>query len=1090
MERPTFLFLGELVASGPAAARAQADVTRLPLSRLEQDYLRGTKDPALAWYQRHVDAGGIDDRPTVFDHMGLELAIGGISAVGGGRTRLTLTGHQRPGVGLIQLAGVVASGGADPNGLHWATYVDANVLEIAGDYAGTYSFLSALVSASGPRTLKLETPDTIGSGGKSRVVASSGDFLADGFRVGQRLSVAGANATASNTRTDYLIESVSATTITLRDEGSAGFHTEVAATATGILVQGIARAYGARADVYVNPLGFAKPNGHTENVFAGEMFPSNRHGLEAGFFPAALDDPTPSATFNQRPLLIQIPGGLGPVGARKADGMVLGISTVAKIAGGTRLGLSGAHGWTGSAWVFVTGAVGLEDLDGYQLATVVDSTTIDLAAEIVGELPDLTEEPYRNREVGTVAEREIVPASVAAVGFTTEIQTVADHGLAVGQWITIGNLDASPSINGSHQVAEIVNDSTFRISVPISTVTGVADAWISSTRRWGKAWQPTSSVVGDRPHNAGSYLEHLKQSLETAWRKLAESGDTTYLAGVVPCFGYYDDQGGGTPGNGDEIDRFWISYASILHEVRRFAAELEATLGFPKAHAAPAEIPVVGVLYAPDQTPDPLDASRTIHGKPFANLWTVRAQTIRALDAIGGKVGLVDPYGRGYPLQENGLGYTAPTALALGADIYATWKRVDTNDAAPLEVERRGVPVYFLAGQSQTAGTVQASWLLLDADPLYNGEWYDPATGGVIPGQERGALIWNHLTSRFEEITGTIGGAPGNVNTHPLVNASTYGNFGPEISLILKLRERHPNGVYLVKLAQDGAALQVVPGSPTWNPDAGGLYSLLLESWGEARAWLAERGLVPDVRGFFFDQGESDTGAGFRDTYRDALTDFVARVRADFATRVEAGSAALPFVIGRLMNHDRQTFDAAGVAAVRAAQDAVAASDPDVVSVNLDTSAIRTDDVHRSGRGTIWSGLLLGEGIEAAASYGYQQIDDLELKPPECSSVESAESVAAEAAAGATTGTAVATSGAATVAGGVTISAGDTLSAARQIVAACDAAILAGVEVLSYSVNGRTVTRRGLSEIQATRSYYAKIIRNTSGLRRSFATFD
>ena len=1087
MERPTFLFLGELVASGTAAARPQADVTRLPLSRLEEDYLRQTKDPALAWYARHIAAGGIDVRPAVYDHVGLELGISAVTPVAGNRTRITVAGHQRPAEGLIQLAGVISSGGADPNGLHWATRIDATTLEVAGNYAGTYTFQSALVSAIGTRKLALETRDTVGSGGKSRVVASSGDFIADGFRPLQRLAVAGSAATIYNTRGDYVIESVTATTITLRDEGSGGFHQEVAETGSNLIIQGTARLYGGRADVYVNPLAGGKANGHTETLFAGEMHPSNRHGLEAGFFPAAVDDPAPSADFNSSPLVVAVPGGFGPIGARATDGTVLGVVGIEKIAGGTRVTLSGGHGWTGSEYVFVTMAPGLEELDGYQEVTVHDATTIDLAAEIAGELPDLTVEPYRNRHVGTVAERELVASSVTAVGSSTEIVTTTEHGLAAGQWITIGNLAASPSINGAHKVSEVVDVTTFRIAIPITSATDVADAWISSTRRWGPAWQPTSAVAGERPHNGGAYLEHAKEVLETAWRKLDESGDTAYLAGIVPCFGYNDDLG--APGAGGQIDRFWLHYANLIGEVRRFAAELETSLGFPRAHADPATIPVVAVSYAPDQTPNPADPAQTINGVPLANIWTIRAQTIRALDAAGGKVGLVDPYANGYALQTGGLYYTSPTTLALGADVYETWKRVDANDAAPIDGESRGVPVYFLAGQSQTTGTVQSSWLLLDADPLYNGEWMDPATGSVIPGKERRAYIWNHLTTRFEELAGTIGGAPGNVNTHPAVNSPNYGNFGPEISLILKLRERHPDGVYLVKLAQDSAALQVVPGLPTWDPDAGGLYELLLEAWGDARAWLAGQGLVPDVRGFFWDQGEGDTSVGYRDTYQAALTDFVARVREDFGTRVEAGTAALPFVVGRLMDHDRQTYDPAGVAAVRAAQDAVAASDPDVVSVDLDSCAIKTDDVHRSGRGTIWSGLLLGEGIEAAASYGYEQIEDLELKPPECASVETSESVAAEAAAS-SSGTPVSSGGAGSVSGGVTISAGDTLSAARQIVAACDAAILSGLEVLSYSVNGRTVTRRGLSEIQATRSYYAKIIRNTAGLRRSFATFD
>lgn len=988
-ERPTFLFIGENIAStGGMSARALADVNRLPLSRYDQDFLRGSRIPAYQWLTRHTALGGVDLRPYIFNHAGASLTPTAITAVGGNRSRITIASHGRPARSTVIVTGVVVSSGSDPNGIHWADRIDANTIEIVGDFSGSYAFASTAITASAGRTLRIQTPDTIGGDGVHQIVASSGSFLTDGFRPGQRLGVLGANVGAGNARLDYLIETVTATKIALRDLGSAGFFQEVAAQSSGFTVQGYARIDAQLPDIYMNPLpGFdAKPNGQTEWIFGQGMYPSNWHGSEAGFLPACLDDPNQPTGFSTAPFIVQARGTTEKLGADMGDGTVRGVVSLTQVSGATRLNLLSAHGWAGTVWVHVQMGPGLEELDGYQQATVIDSDTVQIARTVTGALPNFSIEPYRGQQIGTVAERHLIPSSVSAIGGETEITTTTDHGLAVGDWIAIGNLDATPNIDGAHKVTTVVDSDTFRIGIAVSSASSVDEAWITSRRRWAPAYQQT--VV--EPRNGGSMLSYAKMILESAWRQIASSGDTTHLAGIFCCWGYTadGDTNGNVAGTGAQIDRFWIDYAAIVTEMRRFAADLEATLSFPLAHASAADIPVVAVAYGPDQQPqddsgDPGYLFRgKLHDRRLANIWSIRQQTFRALAAIGGKVGMIDPWLEGWPLREGGLFWTPETSLNVGKAMWATWKRVAFNDPEPVTQDRKGVAVYVLTGQSQTVGTVAGSWLLLDNDPLYNSEWINPATGGVLPGKERGVYIWSHLAKQFEEMAPTVGGLYGNVNTHPQVNAGDIALFGPEISLALKLRERHPDGVYIIKLAANGASLQPTE-SATWNwdPDTGNLYSLLLEAFDEARAWLCERGLAPDVRGFFFDQGEGDANAGLGSSYQAALTAFIARVRQDFSTRVDAGSSKLPFVIGRLMDHDRQTLTAAQVLAVRNAQDAVAAADADVVSIDLDSCAIKTDDIHRSGRGTIRSGLLMGEGIEGCASYGYAQLVDYDLKP-------------------------------------------------------------------------------------------------------------
>lgn len=69
------------------------------------------------------------------------------------------------------------------------------------------------------------------------------------------------------------------------------------------------------------------------------------------------------------------------------------------------------------------------------------------------------------------------------------------------------------------------------------------------------------------------------------------------------------------------------------------------------------------------------------------------------------------------------------------------------------------------------------------------------------------------------------------------------------------------------------------------------------------------------------------------------------------------------------------------------------------------------------------------------------------------------------------------------------ITATGTAGIARQIIAICDEAIARGVDQLSYTANGRTVTRHGLSQIILVRDYYAKLLASVTGFRKTLAQF-
>lgn len=1079
-ERPTFLFVGD-AARGFMDARTlhgydespgtpgvpvpNYDASRFPGARRDEDFLLRQKNPKFDWWERHKAAGFnsadpgefvtfADIRPFIFNQSGIERAISGISYNGDKTSRIVATGSDGgadepddDADQTIVIQGVVVNSGPDPNGFYWARRASANNYDVDGQFGGSYDFQSTAVTASGGRTLRIDRPDSLNNTqhwdtrtNKHRIVAGSGDFVADGFRPGQRLSISGNNAGAYNRlmlstnlvewpydgipgghvdpRTggagypaEMLIETVTATEITFRNQGSNGWWETVGAQSSDVTIQGTAVIHIQSADSYLNPLFFffGRPNGITELWPATVgMYPSNEHGLEAGFIAEHLDDTQNPREFSVNPYVVQSRGDV--TGSRlfasegdadmfeivsPSDGTLGYVSTGPT---GTVLRLdvsasSGTHGWSGTEWVHVELGPGYEALNGYWQATIISNSDIRIPVDMTGvSVPSIAQDPFLGRTVGSVAARQFVLTAVSATSDGTEITTSADHGLAVGDWVCIGNLTSVVSINGAHQVLEIVDSDTFRIGVVVDTPSSIDQAWMCKGRRWSRAYSTKQGNVD--PHNGGSALEYTEYMLRSAWTRAQSAGDTTHLAGIFAEFGWFEDVVA-APGDpefdvakqGTQINRFWIHYAVLLKQLREFGAQLAEDFGFPITHNdpngdpadGPDQIPVVVLNYSPHQVIGANNLTSDVTGKWIANAWLIRQQTpSRVLPAIGGKVGMVDPATSGRDRKADGWTYTADSALRIGQDIQRVWRQTEKGRSLIPGNEQISVPVYFLIGQSQTQGWTESLVLHYDRDPLYNGNWVD-TNGAVIPGRERHCYIWHHGTKQFEEQHGCVpGGAPGNSNTHPVQNAIGAGLYGPEVSLILNLRERHPNGVYLIKLARHAASIQNNQFVPSWSPDAGDLYQDLLHAWWDAVAWLAERGLVADARGFVYDQGEGDTYDGYYQTYAQNLDYLFQKIREDFQTRRDE---PLPIVIGRLMDHPRNPFEPAGVVAVRAAQEAKAASDPNIGIADLDSVPIIDDAVHRSSVGAIRAGLLLGDAFDQCASHNHPRVLDYELEP-------------------------------------------------------------------------------------------------------------
>jgi cysteine-rich repeat protein len=183
-----------------------------------------------------------------------------------------------------------------------------------------------------------------------------------------------------------------------------------------------------------------------------------------------------------------------------------------------------------------------------------------------------------------------------------------------------------------------------------------------------------------------------------------------------------------------------------------------------------------------------------------------------------------------------------------------------------------------------------------------------------------------------------------------LTFAGPVDGFGSEIKLGRLLADAFLADVAIVKFAVSGSSLAV-----DWNPATpGSFYHQMQNDVAGALAALAAAGDSGQVAAFFWMQGEADAQTGpAAAAYEANLTSFIAQVRADF------GSAALPFVLGRInVNIDTSCcFSFPFKDAVRTAQANVAGAVPGTVMVDTDDLPLIADNLHFTAAGQ----LALGE---------------------------------------------------------------------------------------------------------------------------------
>jgi hypothetical protein len=180
------------------------------------------------------------------------------------------------------------------------------------------------------------------------------------------------------------------------------------------------------------------------------------------------------------------------------------------------------------------------------------------------------------------------------------------------------------------------------------------------------------------------------------------------------------------------------------------------------------------------------------------------------------------------------------------------------------------IKVYLMAGQSNMDG----AGLVAGLQPPYS----EP---------QPAIKFWNNATHSWAAL-------------QPGIGANTSAEFGPELSFGYAMHNALPDDdIYLIKYAVGATSLAY-----DWNPNGSGwCYNNFKSVASAALNTLRGSGTSPTIAGMLWMQGESDAYIGMASAYAGNLTNFIGRVRSDFAT------PDMPFVLGRINSYSWGTPD-------------------------------------------------------------------------------------------------------------------------------------------------------------------------------------
>lgn len=235
----------------------------------------------------------------------------------------------------------------------------------------------------------------------------------------------------------------------------------------------------------------------------------------------------------------------------------------------------------------------------------------------------------------------------------------------------------------------------------------------------------------------------------------------------------------------------------------------------------------------------------------------------------------------------------------------------------------RRVPLFVLSGQSNMEGRAANSELAA-------------SRFGPYPGTK----IWNVLSLAMQDLEIGVNNKSTNIlPTH-----------GPEVTLCPSLRNLLSDEVYFSKLSSDGAPLSPLIGFQDFSEESSQLFDGVTNQLGFVATWMATQGLVPDVRGIFFQQGETDAAfEQFAEEYELRLELLIETWRQviDSAGWTTWPSGQVPFVMGRIHTAFASPI-AKFIASINESKEALAARMVNVFTFETDDLTTNTggDEIH------------------------------------------------------------------------------------------------------------------------------------------------
>jgi hypothetical protein len=201
----------------------------------------------------------------------------------------------------------------------------------------------------------------------------------------------------------------------------------------------------------------------------------------------------------------------------------------------------------------------------------------------------------------------------------------------------------------------------------------------------------------------------------------------------------------------------------------------------------------------------------------------------------------------------------------------------------------------FSGTSSGAKNTLRWLWLSFLLSSVSMGSCYAKNRVFLLAGQSnmQGQGLNSELTTPYGDVQKDV-----NLWKSGWVKLSPgYGNgddyFGPELAFGKAIKNALPNDtIYLVKYASNGKALY-----DDFKPFTGIHYIKMAKTFNAALSDLDNAGIEYEVSGMLWMQGESDAYEGQAASYQANLVDFIAVMRNEF------GTATMPFIIGRVLDH-------------------------------------------------------------------------------------------------------------------------------------------------------------------------------------------